>query len=437
MATASAGAYLERAGHEVEYLDLAVQDRLPDQPYPLIAFSTPMHTALKVAVDAAATLRQTLPDAHIAFFGYYGWLNAEMLFRRSLADSVLGGEPEQPLLRLADRLASSGSRAPTGRPPAPELVRQDYAVPDRRKLPALDHYARFLAGDETCLAGAVETTRGCKVMCTHCPIPPVYAGKFLAIPLDVVMADIENLVQAGAGHITFADPDFLNGPTHGLRVARALHDRFPDLTFDFTARVRHILDNRNLLPEFAGCGARFVVSAVESLNRKVLTILDKGHTPEEAREAVRLLQQQGIPKRPSLLPFNPWSSLEDYGDLLEWVEDEDLILNVDPVQLSIRLLVPPGSLLAGHPDMAPFIGPLDPDRLCYDWTHPDPRMDRLHREVTAVVEDGARADQDPYLTYPRIRSAFEKVAGKSPAPTRSLPIRQAEGPPRLTENWFC
>jgi radical SAM superfamily enzyme YgiQ (UPF0313 family) len=216
-----------------------------------------------------------------------------------------------------------------------------------------------------------------------------------------------------------------------------MHARFPGLTFDFTARVRHILDNRDLLPEFARCGARFAVSAVESLNGRVLRILDKGHTPQEAREAVGVLQEQGIPMRPSLLPFNPWSTLEDYEELLDWVEEEDLVLNVDPVQLSIRLLVPPGSLLAEHREMTPYLGELDQGRLCYNWTHPDSRMDRLHLKVAAIVEDGARSDEDPYRTYIRIRSAYNAVAGRPPSPTRTIPAREADGPPRLTENWFC
>ncbi len=437
VAVASAGAFLEQSGHEVDYLDLAVEEDLPDRPYRLIGFSTPMHTALRVAVQAAAAFRRSSPGAHITFFGYYGWLNSEMLFRRSLADSVLGGEPEQQLQDLAGRLASAGDLGPPGGKSPPQLTRPEYPVPNRGRLPALERYARFIEGGQTRLAGAVETTRGCKVMCTHCPIPPVYGGKFLAVPIDVVMADIGNLVQAGAGHITFADPDFLNGPTHARQVVRAMHQSFPDLTFDFTARVRHILDNRDILPEFARCGARFAVSAVESLNARILKILDKGHTPEDAREAVRVLQAHNIPMRPSLLPFNPWCSLEDYEELLDWVEEEDLVQQVDPVQLSIRLLVPPGSLLTGHPDMTPYIKNLDEDRLCYTWSHPDPRMDRLHQEVTAVVEAAARSEEDPYRTYAQIRSAFDGIAGKQPSPTRVQPVREADGPPRLTENWFC
>ena len=62
------------------------------------------------------------------------------------------------------------------------------------------------------LAGYVEASRGCKHLCRHCPIPPVYGGRFFVVPAEVVQADIRQLVEAGARHITFGDPDFLNGP---------------------------------------------------------------------------------------------------------------------------------------------------------------------------------------------------------------------------------
>ena len=440
---ASIGSFLEQAGFDVDYLDLAVEELPGAGSWNLIAVSVPMHTALRVAMEALPDLREVSPGAHVTFFGYYGWLNADSLLENGLADSVVGGEPEQPILDLVQWLESKKGRSwPDGIRSAsaagkPRLSRPAYPVPERSRLPALKKYAKFVDGDQTCLAAAVEASRGCKVLCTHCPIPPVYGGRFLAVPGDVVLRDITNLAEAGVGHITFADPDFLNGPTHAARLVEAMHHRFPDLTFDFTARVRHILDNRDLLPLFAACGARFAVSAVESLNSHVLQILEKGHTPDEAREVVRLTAAHDIALRPSLLPFNPWSSLADYEELLNWVEEEDLVLNIDPVHFSIRLLVPPGSLLVDHPEMKPFLKELDQERLCHTWVHPDPQMDRLHREVTAVVEAAARSDEDPYKTYTRIRSAFETVAGRPPSPTRALPARTVNGPPRLTENWFC
>ncbi len=61
-------------------------------------------------------------------------------------------------------------------------------------------------------------------------------------------------IAAGARHIDFGDPDFLNGPGHALSVVRAMHAEFPDLTFDVTTKVEHILKRGSLLPELGRLG---------------------------------------------------------------------------------------------------------------------------------------------------------------------------------------
>src|SRR5206468_3057998 len=208
-------------------------------------------------------------------------------------------------------------------------------------------------------AGYVEASRGCLHRCLHCPIPPVYQGRFFAVPREVVLEDVRRLVQAGAGHITFGDPDFLNGPGHALKLVRALHFEFPRLTYDFTAKVEHILEQEALVPQFAATGCLFVVSALESLSNVVLANLEKGHTRADIPVALAIVRRAGIALRPSFVPFTPWSTLADYLDLLDFVEAERLIDHVDPVQYTIRLLIPPGSPRLSRPAIHPFLGALD------------------------------------------------------------------------------
>jgi hypothetical protein len=180
-----------------------------------------------------------------------------------------------------------------------------------------------------------------------------------------------------------------------------------------------------------------VVSAVESLSDRVLGVLDKGHTRADVVEALAVARAAGVALRPSLVPFTPWSTLADYQELLDFVEEHDLVDAVDPVQLSIRLLVPPGSLLLGRPEMAPHLGPLDEAALTYTWRHPDPRMDALQREVARLVEAAAGDEEDPRVTFARVRALGDRAAGataeRAAPPTRTARAR----PPRLTESWFC
>jgi radical SAM superfamily enzyme YgiQ (UPF0313 family) len=439
LAVAWPAAALEHAGFAPATLDVSVEPFDPERARraKLVAISVPMHTALRLGVRVAARVREVNPGAHITFYGLYATLNAEYLLAHG-ADSVMSGEVEAPLVELARRLEHGGT-AERARPP--HLQRLALPVPSRAALPKLRKYAKLERDGTLQLAGYVEASRGCKHLCRHCPIPPVYGGRFFAIPADVVQADIRQLVAAGARHITFGDPDFLNGPRHALTVARALHAEFPDVTFDVTAKVEHLLARRGDLPELAALGCLFIVSAVESLSDTVLGYLAKGHTAADVREALAAVRAAGIALRPTWVAFTPWTTLADYRAMLRFVEAERLVYHVDPVQFSVRLLIPPGSLLLETPALRPHLGALVADAFHYHWTHPDPRMDRLHADVSALVAEAAERAESAAVTFASVTaladSAWTSDADGPRAAGATGPPAAAASVPRLTEPWFC
>ncbi|MFI5274265.1 MAG: CUAEP/CCAEP-tail radical SAM (seleno)protein [Ktedonobacterales bacterium] len=455
LSLASPLAVLRRAGYAPAAVDTAVAelDDATIRAARLVAISVPMHTALRLGARIAERVRALNPAAHICFYGLYASLNADYLLR-TLADSTIGGEYEQALLGLAGALAAGESPAlvpgvrTRAQPAAPVLARLPFAVPARDALPAPRHYAHLVRGDRVVPAAYVEASRGCLHTCRHCPITPVYGGRFFVVPRAVVLADIRAQVAAGAGHITFGDPDFLNGPGHSLAIVRALHDEFPDVTFDATIKVEHILERRELFPELAALGCAFVVSAVESLSPAVLRHLKKGHTRDDFATALRILDDAGIPMRPTLVAFTPWTTPRDYLDVLDAIAEHDLIAHVDPVQYTIRLLVPPGSALLDEPDAAEWVGALDEPAFTYRWAHPDPRMDALQREVAALVEAAAREHQDAAITFAAIYARAAALLGAPPSPRVPALVghaavstaagRATRRPvPHLTEAWFC
>jgi radical SAM superfamily enzyme YgiQ (UPF0313 family) len=436
--------FLGQAGYAPDALDIAVErlDAAKVARARFIGIAVPMHTALRLGVRVAQRIRALNPTCHICCYGLYASLNAEYLLAHGV-DSVIGGEFEGPLVALVDSLdngldgAVNGVSQP-GRLTAPFLTRIKFHVPDRRGLRPLGQYAQLERDGIRSAVGYVEASRGCKHLCLHCPIPPVYGGRFFAVPQEIVLEDIRRLVRLGAQHITFGDPDFLNGPTHALRVTRAMHLEFPTLSFDFTAKIEHILAHRGLFPEFARLGCLFVVSAVESLSDTVLAQLEKGHTRADVFEALAITRQAAIVLRPSLVSFTPWTSLEDYLDVFEVVAREGLIDHVDPVQYAIRLLIPPGSMLLERAAVRPFLGPLDEAAFTYQWTHPDPRMDALHRAVTLLVEEATKADEDQAVTFERLRAlAYAARNGGEPSVVTGHIGLHRSRPPRLTEPWFC
>ena len=456
-ALASAQAALKRAGHRVRVFDASVEaPEAGDAAVAdagLVAISVPMHTALRLGVEIARRVRAIHPHAHIAMFGLYAWLNARHLLGAT-ADSVIGGEHEAPLVALADRLACGSNVSTTGNTPIPglttragleasgviappNLARPQSTALDRAGFQPLARHAALIGprpGQQR-VAGHVEASRGCLHRCLHCPITPVYGGRFFVVPAEVVLADIAQQVSAGARHISFGDPDFLCGPRHALEIARALHAAHRDLSFDATVKIEHVLKQRDLWPELATLGCVFVLSAVESLSDRVLAALEKGHTRADVYRAIDILETAGIALRPSLMPFTPWATLDDYLDLVDFACDPRMTGCVDPIQLAIRLLIPPGSALLARDRSAPWLGELVADDFGHRWTHPDPALDRLHAEVSQMIDArSAEPNPDPACVLRQIRERAYAAAGRvapnlPPAPPRFVP--------RLTEAWFC
>ncbi len=470
--------FLEQKGYAPFTLDLAVEDFDTSrvEPARVVGISVPMHTALSLGCQVAERIRLTNPHAHICFYGLYASLNAEFLLER-LADSVIGGEYETPLVNLIEDLArpqslqtsehgtklvlvrpvEGVSSADAIVPPFLKRIRwqSDVSTPDssdsgsfpipaRTPLPNLCEYARLEYQGQEHVVGYVEASRGCLHTCLHCPIVPVYHGRFFLFPEQVVLSDIRQQVKAGAVHITLGDPDFLNGPGHSLNIVRAMHEEFPHITFDFTTKIEHILKHQSLFKEFSELGCLFVISAVESFSETVLVHLDKGHTRRDIFTAHDILRSVGVTLRPSLVAFTPWTTLEDYAEMFDLVERHGLIDCIDPVQYSVRLLVPPGSALLMPPakhstPMAQFLGSLDQQKFQHTWTHPDPRMDALQQAVTGIVENGTKTEEDSEHTFYRLWELVCNTAGLSFSVLNKTASMNPDRvrPPRMTEPWFC
>jgi len=417
VAAASAIAALERAGFAPAAQDVSVE-KLSSQALArarLALISVPMHTALQLGVRVATRAREA--GAKVGFFGLYALLNAEHL--RSRHGGFVAGENPDELVELVRALAE-------GREPRPVEAprKREVAVPSRAALPVLDRYAQLSWKGEQRLVASVDASQGCKHLCRHCPIVPVYRGRFLAVPRETVLADIDQQVRQGARHVSFGDPDFLNGPTHALRIAREMHARWPELTFDATIKIEHLLQHRRLLPELVASGMIFVTSAVESLSDRVLQALRKGHAAADVPLALQAVREAGAELRPTLLPYTPWTTLDDLPALFDFAVEHDLVEAIDPVQYTLRLLIPPGSLILE--EKGPWLRELDEAAFSWRWEHEDARVDALWRQSAEAAHGGAGFDDLRALAS---QAAGRPLSQRTPRPKRSIP--------RLTEPWFC
>ncbi len=459
---ASPAAWLIEAGVEVTCVDLAKQRLVDDvvRDAEVVGFFLPMHMATRLALPVIDRVRVIQPSARVVAYGLYAPLN-EALLREHGVTHVLGGEFEQDLVDAALKGRATREEA-TATPPVHDLVcplpgrdvaqpiaiqsvgppfraalplpRLEFRVPARDGLLPLTRYATLQVLDERRTAGYTEASRGCKHRCRHCPIVPVYDGRFRVVPADVVLADVRGQVVAGARHITLGDPDFFNGIRHADLVVRRFAREFPGVTYDVTIKVEHLLRHAAMLPVLRETGCAFVTTAVESVDDHVLARLEKGHTRADFERIVGLCRDARLPLAPTFMPFTPWTTLQGYLDLLYAIEGLDLVEHVSPIQLAIRLLIPQGSRMLELEDVRRVTAAFDARSLTYPWTHSDPAVDALQTELTHLV--GVKLSSSRRDVFARVWDLAHDRAGTR-AMRREAPLVSRAAIPYLNEPWYC
>jgi radical SAM superfamily enzyme YgiQ (UPF0313 family) len=429
---ASPAAWLLEAGVEVTCVDLAKQKLSDDgiRGADAVGFYLPMHTATRLALPVLDRVRALAPSAPIIAYGLYAPLNETLLRSRGVTD-VLGGEFEADLVRAV--LGDTPGRS-CAAPPAADIPRLQFRVPVRTGLPTLARYATLQFENERRAAGYTEASRGCKHRCRHCPIVPVYNGRFRIVAPEVVLGDVRAQVAAGARHITFGDPDFFNGIRHAEAVLRGFAAEFPDVTYDVTIKVEHLLRHAAMLPVLRDTGCAFVTTAVESVDDRVLALLQKGHTREDFERVVGLCREQAVPLAPTFMPFTPWTTMRGYLELLDAIDRLELVEHVSPIQLAIRLLIPQGSRMLELEDVREVTAPFDPQSLTYPWRHQDPEVDSLQADLAALI--GVTASSSRADVFSRVWELAHDRAGVRAIRRQPALIARA-AIPYLNEPWYC
>jgi hypothetical protein len=198
--------------------------------------------------------------------------------------------------------------------------------------------------------------------------------------------DAGRQASAGARHLTFGDPDFLDDAPQALRVAELIHERHPGLTYDVSSTVAQLLRHAGLLERLVASGCVSVTVPVVSLDDDVLTLLQTDHRRADVAAAAELCRRAGLGLDPTLVSFHPWTTRRSLLDTFRLLADLGLG-DVAPGRFTTRLDLPAGSPLLGLDDVRACLGPYDPARRAWRWSHADPGIDALHHrfEVFATT----------------------------------------------------
>lgn len=404
---------LDNGENQIDIVDYSIEDKdITLSEYDALGVYASMHTA---SVLAEEFLRDKTLPTKLFVFGLYAHVFSEMYPNFNSIHS-LDSDDLDNLLDLK--------------------LNTDYSfkhsVPDRTILPSITDYSHIVDGSNNLVAGSVETTYGCKHECTHCPVPIEFNGSFKTFGIEKITQDVANQVEAGAKHISFNDPDFFNGPKHALKILELLNTQHPDITYDSTIKVEHILKYPEYFRELKDLNMLFVISAFETTNDLVLEILKKNHTYKDLRDAVEVSIKNNIDIRPTWMPFSPWTEIDDLTNIITLIEDYKLRETVDPIQLTIKLLIPKNSLILNRPEIKEYLLDYDPASFSYSWNYKNTALDNIQNELFTYVLQNESADE--YRQYLGLVKILEKHSGKSLLSTEKYNQRVV---PKLSETWFC
>ena len=404
---------LDNGSNQIDIVDYSIEEKdLTLDNYDVLGIYASMHTA---SVLAEQYLRDRKLPNKLFVFGLYANVFSEMFSDFQSIHSFDSDELES-LLQVQLNLNYSFK----------------HTVPDRTILPSITDYSHIVDGSNNLIAGSVETTYGCKHECTHCPVPIEFKGMFKTFGTEKIITDVTNQVEEGAKHISFNDPDFFNGPKHALKILQLLNEKHPSITYDSTIKVEHILKYPDYFQELKNLNMLFVISAFETTNDHVLNILQKNHSSNDLNKAVELSLENNIDIRPTWMPFSPWTEQNDLISIIKLIENYKLRETVDPIQLTIKLLIPKNSLILKRPEMEENLLNYDPASFSYAWKYKFPNIDNIQNELFTYVLQ--HESENEYTQYLGLVDILESHTGETLLNPEKYNQRIV---PKLSETWFC
>ena len=404
---------LDNGSNQIDIVDYSIEEKnLTLDNYDVLGIYASMHTA---SVLAEQYLRDRKLPNKLFVFGLYAKVFSEMFSNFQSIHSFDSDELESLLeVQLNPNYSFK------------------HSVPDRTILPSITDYSHIVDGSNNLIAGSVETTYGCKHECTHCPVPIEFKGMFKTFGTEKIITDVTNQVEEGAKHISFNDPDFFNGPKHALKILQLLNEKHPSITYDSTIKVEHILKYPDYFQELKNLNMLFVISAFETTNDHVLNILQKNHSFNDLNKAVELSLENKIDIRPTWMPFSPWTEQNDLISIIKLIENYKLRETVDPIQLTIKLLVPKNSLILKRPEMKEYLLDYDPSSFSYAWKYKFPNIDNIQNELFTYVLQ--HESENEYAQYLGLVDILESHTNETLLNSEKYSQRIV---PKLSETWFC
>jgi anaerobic magnesium-protoporphyrin IX monomethyl ester cyclase len=171
----------------------------------------------------------------------------------------------------------------------------------------------------------IEGARGCSHSCTFCTQWRHWHGRWRSKSSRRI-ADEMNFCNRnyGSKFVWLTDDNLGEGRRVNDLADELIRHRLPDDFMWFVqARCDDIIRNREVLPKLRKSGLRWVLLGVENSDPATLERLKKGTTPNDAKEAVKLLKKNDIFSHAMFIIGNRNDTPESISNLREFANELD------------------------------------------------------------------------------------------------------------------
>ncbi|HEY2934483.1 MAG TPA: radical SAM protein [Acidobacteriota bacterium] len=314
------GAVAEKAGHEVDILDLALEKDVPSSYDRLrevlrrkkydLAGLTCMTVEYEGARQAAARIKEIDPGLKIVFGGQHPTIESDNVIASGVCDFVVIGEGEDTLLELADTLDKGGDLTrvegilfnrngiPFRTPPRSRSVDIEALPWPAYHLLEIERYfqmesARYAPRSKRAIQ--IFTSRGCPWRCTYCH--DLFGKKFRGRSAENVYGEMVMLYrQYGAREFMVEDDIFnLDIPRAkkicDMIVAGEMHGK---IYLQFGNGLRLECFDEELVQKLAQAGTHHIAVAIESASPRIQKLIKKNLHLNKTREVFSWTRKHGI-----------------------------------------------------------------------------------------------------------------------------------------------
>jgi radical SAM superfamily enzyme YgiQ (UPF0313 family) len=306
------GAALEKSAMSVKIIDDDLLQmgydkvsKLAEKVNPQIVGITANTSTIKNATRYLKLIKNVLPNALTVIGGpHSSFLPTETLKSSPALDVVVIGEGEKTITELADHICNKNKvnleeikgiaykDLNNGNiklnPPRP-LIRNLDSIPfPARHLVPFESYGTTKNG-----SGDMITSRGCVYSCGYCSSSLIMGKRFRARSPDNVVDELEDLVyNYKIKDVAFMDDTFMLNKRRANDISNEIENRGLDVSFIASSRVDMV--DKKLLEKLKGSGLATLYYGVESGSQRVLDMMRKGITIEQAENAVKSAKEVGI-----------------------------------------------------------------------------------------------------------------------------------------------